>query len=87
MTNRVKIYSAIEEEIIREQMGKSFNHSDGIWLSILIDYLGRATRRIYSGQGVDKRMLIKVLAVGVAWLSSPKPVYPPRPSKPKQGRA
>ncbi len=85
MSNRQNIYNAIEEEITRGQRDKSFSHTDGVWLAILIDYLGRATRRIYAGKGVDKVMLIKVLAAGVSWLHFDVSNAPERPRKPLQG--
>lgn len=69
--DRKDIYGMLEREIVlgQEGKGKAMSNSDGIWLSILVDYLGRATKRIFAGEGVNGLMLMKALAVGISWLA------------------
>ena len=61
-------------ELIREERkaqkgkGKTDYHEDGDWLSILVYYLGQATKRMFAGEGVNTEFLVKALAVGIAWL-------------------
>lgn len=74
MSDRQLIFNLISEQRDRQDAkGKSFEHSDAVWCTILNDYLGRAVSKCYTGEQADMEMLAKALAVGVAWMEQRVP--------------
>lgn len=61
----------INEQLeIQKIKGKSFEHSDEVWTTIVIDYLGRTVRQVFSGKKADEVLLVKMIAVAISWLEN-----------------
>ena len=69
MDTTKEIFGQIEKEIERQaQLGKSNTHTSQVWLTIVVDYIGRAVRYCYRGEEADEAMILKATTVMVQWL-------------------